>query len=183
MADFDKNFDYYAYYKQGGQASQRPQGVQYKIDPLVSPVVDNAFFKQHARIDFDTDDALVTSYIAAATLHLEHYCQKSFGTRTVTLHARYLPVDYKLMYGPVASVTSGQDVIGDILTESVTDDTVIYDTDSNLSTDPTVKVAICRYAAGLYMERENVTESKWANSNLKGEAEKMLQPYRNVIFP
>lgn len=186
MADFYKNFEYYGFYKNGGLngASTQAVGIQYEVPPLTTAPLDINTFKEHARIDFNTDDSLVQLYIFAATKYLEEYCQKSFGVRTVTLAAEYLPPKYRLMYGPVDSITTAKYTNTlDILNESLTDSSIQYTTKDTLANDPVVIVAVARYAAGLYIERENVIDSKYANSDLKGEAERMLASYRNIIFP
>lgn len=187
MADFEKNFDYYGFWKSGGvygnDSNEAALGVQYYIEPLALNPVTPEFFKQHARIDFDTDNDLVEIYVSAATKFLEEYTQKSFGSRTITLNAEYLPRKYRLMYGPVDTVTSGEEVVGDVLVDEHRDVEITYTSKDILRFDPVVQIAICRYAAGLYIEREDIIETKWGNTNLKSQAEQMLSAYRNIIFP
>lgn len=176
MAEFEYNSDEY----QDNRIDNRPYGVQYSvISDLVSEPVTTAFFKEHARIDFDTDDNLVESYLKAARQYLESYSQLSFGEKTILITAERLPKMYKLMHGKVDEIlTSGFTNIGDFLVEGGTDIAVQYTTKDTV--EDVVKIAICRYAAGLYIFRENIIDTKYVAQVGMDEAKKMLQPYRNI---
>lgn len=151
--------------------------VQYTvIEDLANEPVDVDFFKQHARIDFDTDDSLVTAYLKAARQELERWSQLSFGVKTIGLTALSLPKNYRLMFGKVDTVlTNGFTNKGDILKEGGTDIDIEFTTLDWI--DEVIKIAICRYAAGLYLYRE----SKDGQSSID-EAKVMLNPYRNITM-
>lgn len=177
--DYYKNADKLGcYVKQPLTAS----GVQYSIiDDLATEPVTVDFFKQHARIDFDTDDTLCAVYVKAARQHLEKWSQLSFGVKTIRLTALSLPKNYRLMFGKVDEVaTENFTNVGDILKEGGTDIDIEFTTLDWI--DDVIKVAICRYAAGLYINRETVTETKYSAQSLQDEAKAMLQPYRNITL-
>lgn len=157
-------------------------GVQYSvIEDLDAEPITLEFFKQHARIDFDTDDTLCEVYIKASRLALEQWSQLSFGVKTIGLTALSLPKNYRLMYGKVDSVdTTGFTNKGDILKEGGTDIDIEFTTKDWI--DDCIRVAIARYAAGLYIFRENIVESKYNYQDLLDEAQKMLKPYRNITL-
>lgn len=179
MADFYKNCDKIC---DGHYGHLIASGVQYQIieDLEEEPVILD-FFKQHARIDFDTDDTLCEIYIKAARQALEQWSQLSFGVKTIGLTALSLPTNYKLMFGKVDSIdTTGFTNKGDILKEGGTDIDIEYTTLDWI--DDAIRIAICRYAAGLYIFRENVVESKYNYQGLMDEAQRMLNPYRNITL-
>lgn len=157
-------------------------GIQYDVvTDLVSEPIDVAFFKQHARIDFDTDDTLIDSYIKAARQQLEKWSQLSFGVKTMRLRALSLPDNYKLMFGRVDTVTTaGYTNVGDILKEGGNNIDIEFTTLNWI--DETIKIAIARYAAGLYIFRENIVETKFSESQKRDEAKQMLQQYRNITL-
>lgn len=166
MADFVKNSD-----KFPDSETSNVYGINYTLTETGTEPVDLAFFKDHARIDFNTDDSLAQNYITAARKELENYCQKSFIDKTVRLTAFYLPDKYKLMYGPVDTITtSGFENIGDRLKEGGSDIDISYTTKA--IQDEIVKVAIATYAEGLYEGDES----------LKAQAKGMLSSYRNITM-
>lgn len=155
-------------------------GIQYRVvtDLAVEPI-DVTFFKQHARIDFDTDDTLCEAYIKAARIELEQWSQLSFGVKTIGLTALYLPKNYSLVYGPVNTITtSGFTNVGNILKEGGKDIDIEFTTLATYFTNSMVKVAIARYAAGLYVSRENVVDTQFASQVRQDEAKLMLDPIR-----
>ena len=157
-------------------------GIQYSvIEDLEEEPVTLEFFKQHARIDFNTDDTLAAVYLKAARQELEQWSQLSFGVKTIGLTALSLPTNYKLMFGKVDTVlTAGFTNKGDILKEGGTDIDIEYTTIGIIN--DAIRIAICRYAAGLYIFRENVVESKYRAEGLMDEAKNMLNPYRNITL-
>lgn len=157
-------------------------GIQYSvIADLATEPVTLDFFKQHARIDFDTDDTLAAVYLKAARQELEQWSQLSFGVKTMGLTALSLPNNYKLMFGKVDTVsTTGFTNKGDILKEGGTDIDIEYTTIGTIN--DAIRIAICRYAAGLYINRETVTETKYSAQSLQDEAKTMLNPYRNITL-
>lgn len=179
MADFYKNYDQIK-----TQEDCPATGIQYTIDtdtPLGSEPVDIDFFKKHARIDFDTDDELVQAYITAARIALEQYAQKSFGPKTMIITAEYLPPKWRLMYGPVDAIATADFTnVKDILQEGGADIEVEY-TSLGLVNDD-IRIAICRYAAGLYTFRENVVDSKIVPQMEFDAAKAMIKPYMNVTL-
>lgn len=180
MADFFKNSDKIC--ADGHGRHLIASGVQYRIiEDLVEEPVTLDFFKAHCRLDFDNDNTLCEVYIKAARQHLEKWSQLSFGVKTIGLTALSLPKNYRLMFGKVDSVTTPEFTNkGDILKEGGTDIDIEFTTLDWI--DDVIKVAICRYAAGLYINRETVTETKYSAQSLQDEAKAMLQPYRNLII-
>lgn len=160
----------------------RAVGVQYdEVEGLECNPVTFNFFKEHARIDFDTDDTLCEYYLDAAVEELQSWSQLSFGVRTMQLIAKSLPKNYKLMYGRVDEVlTEGFTNTGDYLNEGGTDINITYTTKGKINT--AIKIAICRYAAGLYVNRENIIDTKYNAQVGMDEAKTMLQPYRNITI-
>lgn len=158
------------------------KGVQYNIvTDLATEPVTIEFFKQHARIDFDTDDSLVSIYIKAARQALERWAQLSFGVKTISLTALNLPNNYKLMYGKVDTITTANFTnIGDILKEGGKDVAIEFTTKDWISDD--IKIAVCRYAAGLYINREDIVETKYSSAGKLNEAKLMVHPYANIIL-
>ena len=178
--DYYKNIDKLGVYNSKSQLTA--SGVQYTVvTDLDEEPVTVEFFKDHARIDFDTDDTLILSYLKAARQALEKYCQLSFGIKTIRLTALELPCNYTLMLGRVDTVTTeGFTNIGDLLKEGGRDINIEFTTLDWI--DETVKIAICRYAAGLYINRENITETKFASASKIDEAKVMLDSYRNITL-
>lgn len=177
--DYYKNID-----KLGciGLVPLSASGIQYSVvaDLEIEPVT-LEFFKQSARIDFETDDTLCEVYIKASRQYLEQWAQLSFGVKTIGLTALSLPTNYRLMYGKVDTIeTDGFTNKGDILKEGGTDIDIEYTTKDWI--DDTIRIAICRYAAGLYIFRENVVESKYNYQGLMDESQRMLNPYRNITL-
>lgn len=177
--DYNRNID-----RLGSLESQpyRAVGVQYdEVVPLSVSPIDLDFFKEHARIDFDTDDTLCQMYIDAAVEELQAWSQLSFGVRTMQLIAKSLPKNFKLMYGRVDEVTTANySNTGDYLNEGGRDIKIEYTTKGKMNS--AIKVAIARYAAGLYIFRENVIDTKYSSVNLIDEAKLMVQPYKNIII-
>lgn len=158
------------------------KGIQYRVvTDLVAEPITLEFFKQHARIDFDTDDTLCEVYIKAARIELEQWSQLSFGVKTMGLTALELPKNYRLMFGRVNQVTTANFTnAGDILKEGGLDIDIEYTTLDWI--DDTIRVAIARYAAGLYVSRENVVDTQFASQVRRDEAKLMLEPYRNITL-
>jgi len=177
--DYYKNIDKLGCY---GYDKLVASGIQYSvIDDLATEPVTLDFFKKHARIDFDTDDTLASVYLKAARQELEQWSQLSFGVKTMELTALSLPTNYKLMFGKVDEVqTENFTNKGDILKEGGTDIDIEYTTIGTIN--DAIRIAICRYAAGLYINRETVTETKYSAQSLQDEAKTMLNPYRNITL-
>lgn len=177
--DYYKNIDHFPCADSG---SLRAVGVQYdEVVPLSNDVITLEEFKAHARIDFHSDDNLCQLYIDAAVYELQDWAQLSFGVRTMRLRAKSLPDGYRIMYGRVDTIT-GTDYTntGDILDKGGRNIDIEYTTIGKLN--EAIKVAVARYAAGLYIFRENITETKYSSQGLKDEAKEMLKPYRNLII-
>lgn len=162
-----------------------PAGVQYTFTPLASlPTgIDVNTFKAHAKIDYTEEDTLLALYLKAAVNWAEKYMQKSLGVRTVSVSAIYLPAKSRLLYGPVDGITTtGYTNTGDLLNEDIRNAEIQYTTKADLATDPTIQVAIYRYATGLYLEREDRVETKYASDQEKSEAKKMLSRYKTLVI-
>lgn len=173
---------------QSADVQARPlEGVQYRIvTDLATEPVSVEFFKQHARIDFDTDDNLLEEYIKAARQELERYSQLSFGEKTIKLLALRLPKNYRLMFGPVNAITSPTDLtlFGDIVKDANGEDVEITYTTSWTGQGGlplAIKVAICQHAAGLYINRENVLTGMNAGT-LFDQALKTMDRFKNVYL-
>lgn len=179
MADFYKNSDKLC---KDNTVCYSASGIQYSvIEDLTEEPITLDFFKQHARIDFDTDDTLCEVYIKAARQELERWSQLSFGIKTIGLTALSLPKNYRLMFGKVDEVTTeGFTNKGDILKEGGTDIDIEFTTKDWI--DDCIRVAIVKYAAGLYILRENIVETKWRYESLMDESQRMLNSYRNITL-
>ena len=176
--DYYKNVDYL-----GCTSKHRTaRGVQYStVTDLATEPVTTGFFKLHARIDFDTDDSLVAVYLKASRLYLEEWSQLSFGVKTKRLTALELPDNFMLMHGRVNTITtSGFTNIGDILKEGGFDIDIQYTTKDWIG--DAFRIAICRHAAGLYINRENIVETKFSADSLQDAAKDMIRPYMNITL-
>lgn len=139
-------------------------------------------FKDHAYIDADTDDNLLSLYLKSARIDVENYLQRSLGVRTITLLAMRLPKNYKLPWGPVESVsTTGFTLFGDILKEGGEEVTVEYVTNDSLVND-SIRQAIYKQAFNYYENRDKYKDPKFAGG-LIDEVKMILAPYRRVKFP
>lgn len=178
--------DYYKNIDRLGCVNEKPltaRGVQYdEVVPVdYDSIVDLEFFKEHARIDFDTDDTLCRVYIDASIDELQDWAQMSFGVRTMRLRAKSLPDNYRIMYGRVDEVTtSGYSNTGDLLDKGGKDIDFEYTTIGRLNN--AIKIAICRYAAGLYVYREQIVDTKYNAQVGIDEAKNMIKPYRNITI-
>lgn len=154
--DFYKNIDHFCQNDTGYADRRTARGVHYSVvEDLVVEPVDLEFFKDHARIDFDTDDTLSESYITASRQELEQWGQISFGEKTMRLMALELPDNYRLMFGPVDSIiTDGHSNFGDILTEGGTNVDIEFLTKGVIN--DTIRIAICMLAAARYAIRESI---------------------------
>jgi len=177
--DYYRNIDKLGCY---GSAPLVASGIQYSVvTDLTTEPVTLDFFKSHAHIDFASDDTLCSVYIKAARQELERWSQLSFGVKTMGLTALSLPTNYKLMFGKVDEVTTENFTNkGDILKEGGNDIDIEYTTIGTIN--DAIRIAICRYAAGLYINRETVTETKYSAQSLQDEAKTMLNPYRNITL-
>jgi len=164
------------------------KGIQYGIfTDLAEEPVSLAFFKQHARIDFEMDDNIATSYIKAARQELERYSQLSFGDKVMRLRAKELPKEYRLMYGPVKSIILPVDVfttLGDIIScDDVQKNIEIrYEVGwGSVGLPESVKIAIAQTASGLYHNRENML-SDFDYANVINQSKKTLDLFKNAYF-
>ncbi|AGO48497.1 head-tail connector protein [Cellulophaga phage phi18:2] len=178
--DYSKNADKW----EDCSSPQTISGTTYEVvTDLATEPVDLEFFKEHARIDFDTDDTLAQKYLKAARIQLEQWSMLSFGVKTIEFSALEVCDNYKIMFGPVDEITTaGFSNFKDNLTKGGKKVVFEYTTKNTLSLDENVQIAICRYAAGLYMNRENVIDSKLSSTALIDQAKLMLEPYRNIII-
>lgn len=179
MADYYKNSDYLGCINENTLTAR---GVQYNVvTDLATEPVTLEFFKQSARIDFDTDDTLCASYIKAARQYLEQWSQLSFGIKTIRLTALELPKNYRLMFGKVNTITTANFTnVGDILKEGGNDIDIQFTTLDWI--DDTIRIAICRQAASFYINRETITDTKFSSSVLENEAKAMIRPYMNITL-
>ena len=139
-------------------------------------------FKQFAKIDFATDDNLISAFLLSARQAVEQYLQQSLGVRTINLLALELPKNYRLPFGPVDEIiTEGFTLFGAFLKEGGKDMEIEYTTSDRLVNE-NIKNAIYRQALHNYENREKYLEPKFA-SGLIDEVKIILQPYRIVQFP
>jgi len=200
MADYYKNSDYLGCdtlasrgFGRIGQSRPAVEGVEYTvIDDLAQEPVTLADFKHHARVDFNTDDNLLAFYLKASREYLEQWSQLSFGVKTIRFTALRVPNRWKLMFGPYTAINDPDRTLfgakGDILMQGGTDiDIELTSGWPNDELPEAIKVAICRYAAGLYAVRENLIYSvngvPHEPSEVMDEAQKMLNPWRNITWP
>lgn len=169
----------------GNYSLPEPQGLHYEVvTDMVTEPVTLSDFKAHCRIDYATDDALCLQYIKAARQYMEEFTQKSFGPKTMRLTYLSLPANFQLMYGPVTSadVTVNGDYVAEAQLEA---GSIEYEAGYDPLPD-LLKVAIMKYAAGLYMLRENIMVSESGSTQdpvtLIDDAEKLAMKYANVIW-
>ena len=163
------------------QSGLSTQGIQYRVvTDLVAEPVDIAFLKQHVRVDFEMDDNLLESYLKSARQELEQYSQLSFGEKTIRLLALKLPDNYRLMYGPIDSIVDDEyELFGDIVKNAGGEEvTFQFTTGWEGGLPEPIKIAICQYAAGLYVHRENVLT---AQGNWMDQAKITLDKYKNYF--
>ena len=199
MADYYKNSDYYGCdtlasrsFGRIGQSRTAVEGVEYAVvADLAQEPVTLADFKQHARVDFNTDDNLIAFYLKAAREYLEQWSQLSFGVKTIRFTALRVPNRWRLVNGPYTAITSpasGYTLFGDILLEGgeMVDLTLTTGWPNDVLPEA-IKVAICKRAAGDYIVRENIIISEKGTvqspDQYYDEAQKLLLPYRNVTWP
>jgi len=176
-----------------GQSRPAVEGVEYMvIADLAQEPVTLSDFKQHCRIDFAVDDNLLAFYLKSAREYLEQWSQLSFGVKTIRFTALRVPNRWKLMFGPYTAINDPDRTLfgakGDILMQGGTDiDIELTSGWPNDELPEAIKVAICRYAAGLYAVRENLIYSvngvPHEPSEVMDEAQKMLNPWRNITWP
>src|SRR5690606_5445703 len=148
-----------------GQSRPAVEGVEYMvIADLAQEPVTLSDFKQHCRIDFAVDDNLLAFYLKSAREYLEQWSQLSFGVKTIRFTALRVPNRWKLMFGPYTAINDPDRTLfgakGDILMQGGTDiDIELTSGWPNDELPEAIKVAICRYAAGLYAVRENLIYS------------------------
>lgn len=181
--DFYKNLDLII----GEYDLERPtanaiSGTRYVVKDDGTEILTPELFKQHARIDFNTDDTLVPEYIKAARQALERWSQLAFNVKTMNFTALRVPCNYKLMYGPVDTITTADFTNnGDLLVEGGSNINIDYTT-LGMATESVVKIAVARYAAGLYVFRENVTDTRIRPTQVADESKEMLKPFMNLIW-
>lgn len=179
MAEFDKNCDQltsiYPVYERSSVS-----GLQLSIlseSDYVEPW-NLEEFKDHAKIDFATDDNLLNLYLKSARIDVEQYLQRSLGIRSIRLIALRLPKNYRLPFGPVEEITtSGYTLFGDIVKEGGEEVTIDYTTNESLVND-SIKQAIYKQAFNYYENRDS-NQPVEMDSIVK----KILSPYRLIQFP
>lgn len=193
MADFYKNIDKVSaerlkdYLASKGNAVS---GITYTLETdLAEEPVDLEFFREHCRVDFNTDDELLAKYLKAARESLERYAQLSFGERTVRLDAVKLTDDWRVMYGPIVEVLTDHNLFGQHIIRNSGGRyvTIRYKTGWPLGEVPEdIKIAICRYGAGLYAMREHlvltIDGKVYEPRRMYDEAEKMINKWANPRF-
>lgn len=194
--DYYRNIDHFTCtdgFGRIGQSTPAVQELEYMVlVDLTQEPVTVSDFKLHARIDFNTDDALVAKYLKAAREYLEKWSQLSFGTKTIRMTAHRLPNRYKLMHGPYTAINDPDRTLtgakGDVLVQGGTDIDVELTSGWGVSGLPeAIKVAICLEAATQYMVREgvimNINGSIQSPDDAHDRALKLLKPFANITFP
>src|SRR5690606_17299555 len=176
-----------------GQSRPAVEGIEYSVvTDLTQEPVTLSDFKQHARVDFNTDDSLLAFYLKAAREYLEQWSQLSFGVKTMRFTALRVPNRWQLVNGPDTAINDPDRTLfgakGDILMQGGTDvDIELTSGWPNGTLPEAIKVAICRYGAGLYAIRENLIYSvngvPHEPTEVMDEAQKMLNPWRNITWP
>lgn len=191
--DYYKNIDKLCCPDSFGRVGQRRpavEGIDYTViqDLTQEPVTINDF-KQHVRVDWNTDDNLLAFYLKSARQYLEQWAQLSFGVKTIRFRALRVPNRWKLMFGPFTAINDpDRTLFGDILMQGGTDiDVELTSGWPNDELPEAIKVAICRYAAGLYAIRENyilnINGTIQEPSQVMDEAQKLIRPWANITFP
>lgn len=191
--DYYKNIDKLCCPDSLGRVGQRRpavEGIDYAvIQDLDQEPVTLQDFADHCRVDFNVDDNLLAFYLKSARQYLEQWAQLSFGVKTIRFRALRVPNRWKLMFGPYVSVNDpDRTLFGDILMHGGTEVDIELTTGwPNDELPEAIKVAICRYAAGLYAIRENLIYSEngvpHEPTEVMDEAQKMLAPFMNVTWP
>lgn len=181
--DYYKNADHFP-----TKTDRAPEilGVQYHVvEDLGIEPVDVAFCKLNARIDWNTEDALIEQYIKGARQYLEKWSQLSFGAKTMRITAMNLPANWRLMYGPVKEITGYENLGDTMLNPKLSKVSIEYTTEWK-DLPMAIKIAICKRAAGDYMIRENYIVNEKGTvqtpTEMYDEAQKLLLPYRNQSF-
>lgn len=176
MADFYKNSDLIC-------DDLRPKGVRgvkYILGELSIEPVKIQEFKDHAKIDFSTDDNLIATYITAARQTVERILRKSLGVRVVTFYAEYLPKRFKLDWGNYLAINmplEGYTLFGkDILREGGSDIELTLTTENTVM-NADIKNAILKQAFDYYEKRGVYTEG------VINEVQNILRHYSNIQFP
>jgi len=180
MADYEKNIDQLSeFLLPSYQNSNRASGLDVSFvdeSEYVEPYSLDEF-KDHAQIDFATDDNLLELYLKAARIDVENYLQKSLGIRTVNLLALTLPKNYRLPFGPVDSIsTIGFSNFGDLLVEGGENINIEYVTKVTLVND-SIKQSIYKQAYNYY-ENRNSNEPTQMDSIVKV----ILNPYKSITL-
>jgi hypothetical protein len=177
--DFDKNIDQLCNPLFPVYERSRVSGLQLSIineSEYVDPW-DLDDFKDHAKIDFATDDNLLELYLKAARIDVEQYLQRSLGVRTFNLLAMTLPKNYRLPFGPIAEIfTTGFTLFGDILKEGGKDINIEYSTNASLVNDSIIEA--------IYKQAFNYYENRDSNEpvQLQSIVKVILAPYRVITI-
>lgn len=197
MADYYLNSDYYGCdtlasrgFGRIGQSRPAVEGIDYTvIQDLDQEPVTLHDFADHCRVDFNVDDNLLVFYLKSARQYLEQWAQLSFGVKTIRFRALRVPNRWKLMFGPFTAINDpDRTLFGDILMQGGTEVDIELTTGWGTAGLPeAIKVAICKYAAGLYAIRENyilnINGTIQEPSQVMDEAQKMVRPWANVTWP
>lgn len=200
--DFYKNEDYFRRvdWFRLGQPTVAAESLSYTVvQDLQTEPIDLSFFKNHARIDFNTDDNLCLTYIKAARQFLEGWTQLSFGEKKIRFMALKVPDKWDLMYGPYVSIeTVGTDfrLFGNTLMRNGSSrfhyNTPLYDVDIELKTGwdnlpDAIKIAICNQACWMYENRTSFVLSDQGVPHkvdeIDNQAKVLLKPFRNITWP
>lgn len=191
--DYYKNIDKLCCPDSLGRVGQRRpavEGIDYTvIQDLTQEPVTLQDFADHCRVDFNVDDNLLVFYLKSARQYLEQWAQLSFGEKTIRFRALRVPNRWKLMFGPFTAINDpDRTLFGDILMQGGTEVDVELTTGwPNDDLPEAIKVAICKYAAGLYAIRENyilnINGTIQEPSQVMDEAQKMVRPWANVTWP
>lgn len=173
-----------------GQHIPAVEGIDYTvIQDLDQEPVTLQDFADHCRVDFNVDDNLLAFYLKSARQYLEQWSQLSFGVKTIRFRALRVPNRWKLVNGPFTATNDpDRTLFGDILMQGGTEVDIELTTGWGAAGLPeAIKVAVCRYAAGLYAIRENyilnINGTIQEPSQVMDEAQKMVRPWANITFP
>lgn len=196
--NYAKNEDYFTKRNNSriGNPSPAVEGVEYVVlEDLVQEPVTLQDFADHCRVDFNVDDNLLAFYLKAAREYLEQYSQLSFGDKKIQFTALRVPNRWRLMFGPfLPSDPTDNDHVelfgakkDTLLNGGENVDIELYTGWGAIGLPDAIKVAICRYGAGLYAIRENLIYSEngvpHEPTEVMDEAQKMLNPWRNITWP
>ena len=172
----------------GSTGRYKTKGLSYTFldQNYVEPVTVEEF-KEYAGIDYNSDDALISTFLKASRTATERHLEKSLGVREVRVTALEYSDMFRLSYTPVASFVSGETDL-----EFSADDQIILKGGTNLDlrfitddsfVNPDIVTAILMLALNYYDERGRYLSRFRETGELVDKWKIALRPYKLVTFP